>query len=109
MLMFSLIVLSNCFFQIFLLGNFFRIRSAFAFGAQRLARLLDCPKENLLAEFNQFFLNTWDRHGKGHRPDAPSSNHVVQRPIRSNVIDGSETIINYSSSKKTRGSFWPSI
>nr|XP_034925700.1 uncharacterized protein LOC118057283 isoform X2 [Populus alba] len=83
-------------------GNFFRIRSAFAFGAQRLATLLHCPKENLLAEFNQFFLNTWDRHGKGHRPDAPSSNHVVQRPIRSNVIDGSETIINYSSSKKTK-------
>ncbi|KAG5229613.1 nucleotidyltransferase [Salix suchowensis] len=83
-------------------GNFFRIRSAFAFGAQRLDRLLDCPKENLLAEFKQFFLNTWERHGKGHRPDAPSSNHVVQRPIRSNVIDGPGTIINYSGSKKTK-------
>ncbi|CAK7324123.1 unnamed protein product [Dovyalis caffra] len=83
-------------------GNFFRIRSAFAFGAQRLARLLDCPKENLLAEFNQFFLNTWDRHGKGHRPDAPSLNHIVQRPIKSNIIDGSETFRNYSSRKKTK-------
>ncbi|KAF9671157.1 hypothetical protein SADUNF_Sadunf12G0018300 [Salix dunnii] len=41
-------------------GNLYRIRSAFAFGAQRLARLLDCPKENLLAELNQFFMNTWD-------------------------------------------------
>nr|KJB09662.1 hypothetical protein B456_001G155400 [Gossypium raimondii] len=28
-------------------GNFFRIRSAFAFGAKKLARLLDCPKEDL--------------------------------------------------------------
>ncbi|KAL9334693.1 hypothetical protein Peur_071874 [Populus x canadensis] len=83
-------------------GNFYRIRSAFAFGAQRLARLLDCPKENLLAEFNQFFMNTWDRHCKGHRPDAPSPVHIVQRPIKSNIIDGSETFRNYSSSKKTK-------
>ncbi|CAA0831367.1 nucleotidyltransferases [Striga hermonthica] len=52
-------------------GNFFRIRSAFAFGAKRLARLLDCPEENLSFEVNQFFMNTWDRHGSGHRPDAP--------------------------------------
>ncbi|KAK6142736.1 hypothetical protein DH2020_023084 [Rehmannia glutinosa] len=52
-------------------GNFFRIRSAFAFGAKRLARLLDCPEENLTFEVNQFFMNTWERHGSGHRPDAP--------------------------------------
>ncbi|KAK1412206.1 hypothetical protein QVD17_33253 [Tagetes erecta] len=52
-------------------GNFFRIRSAFAFGAKRLARLLDCPPENLVDEVNQFFTNTWDRHGSGIRPDAP--------------------------------------
>ncbi|KAJ0098533.1 hypothetical protein Patl1_20320 [Pistacia atlantica] len=49
-----------------------QIRSAFSFGAQRLARLIECPKENLIAELNQFFMNTWDRHGKGHRPDALS-------------------------------------
>lgn len=52
-------------------GNFFRIRSAFAFGAKRLARLLDCPKDKLNFEVNQFFTNTWERHGSGHRPDAP--------------------------------------
>lgn len=52
-------------------GNFFRIRSAFAFGAKRLARLLECPKENLIYEVNQFFMNTWERHGSGCRPDAP--------------------------------------
>ncbi|KAL2251816.1 UNVERIFIED_CONTAM: hypothetical protein Sindi_2303900 [Sesamum indicum] len=52
-------------------GNFFRIRSAFAFGAKRLARLLDCPRENLIGEVNQFFMNTWKRHGSGNRPDAP--------------------------------------
>ncbi|KAL1329193.1 hypothetical protein HN51_046339 [Arachis hypogaea] len=54
-------------------GNFYRIRSAFTFGAKRLARLLECPEEELVFEVNQFFLNTWDRHGSGQRPDAPSN------------------------------------
>ncbi|KAK9015313.1 hypothetical protein V6N11_006425 [Hibiscus sabdariffa] len=54
-------------------GNFFRIRSAFSFGAKKLARLLDCPKEDLYYEVNQFFMNTWERHGCGQRPDAPSN------------------------------------
>uniref|UniRef100_A0A7N0T4J0 Polymerase nucleotidyl transferase domain-containing protein n=1 Tax=Kalanchoe fedtschenkoi TaxID=63787 RepID=A0A7N0T4J0_KALFE len=52
-------------------GNFFRIRSAFAFGARKLARLLDCPHEDIYFEVDQFFLNTWGRHGSGMRPDAP--------------------------------------
>ncbi|CAI9785952.1 unnamed protein product [Fraxinus pennsylvanica] len=54
-------------------GNFFRIRSAFAFGAKRLARILDCTKENVIYEVNQFFTNTWERHGSGNRPDAPGA------------------------------------
>ncbi|GAB2291096.1 hypothetical protein Dimus_025351 [Dionaea muscipula] len=54
-------------------GNFFRIRSAFAFGAKRLARLIDCPEEDIAFELNQFFMNTRERHGSGNRPDAPSS------------------------------------
>ncbi|MQM06257.1 hypothetical protein Taro_039076 [Colocasia esculenta] len=53
-------------------GNFHRIRSAFAFGAKRLAVLLECPKDELVAEVNKFFMNTWKRHGVGHRPDAPN-------------------------------------
>ncbi|KAI7742289.1 hypothetical protein M8C21_002477 [Ambrosia artemisiifolia] len=58
-------------------GNFFRIRSAFALGAKRLAKFLDCPKENLVAEVNKFFTNTWDRHGSGIRPDAPVTNSTA--------------------------------
>ncbi|XP_010266483.1 PREDICTED: uncharacterized protein LOC104603986 isoform X2 [Nelumbo nucifera] len=81
-------------------GNFFRIRSAFAFGAKRLARLLDCPKENLIAEVNQFFMNTWERHGSGHRPDAPSPDLWNLQPLKPNNIDGSETARCSSSSKK---------
>ncbi|GAA0184989.1 hypothetical protein LIER_32277 [Lithospermum erythrorhizon] len=55
-------------------GNFYRIRSAFAFSAKRITRLLDCPKENLVSEVNQFFINTWGRHGSGNRPDASGTN-----------------------------------
>ncbi|KAL6575645.1 hypothetical protein OROHE_001022 [Orobanche hederae] len=84
-------------------GNFFRIRSAFAFGAKRLARLLDCPKENLIFEVNQFFMNTWDRHGSGHRPDAPG---IDSRRLRLSTPDTSHEFgtlnNNNSSSKKVK-------
>ncbi|XP_010261538.1 PREDICTED: uncharacterized protein LOC104600345 isoform X2 [Nelumbo nucifera] len=80
-------------------GNFYRIRSAFAFGAKRLARLLDCPKENLIAEVNQFFMNTWDRHGSGHRPDAHSSDLWHLQPLKSDHVDGSENAKSSSSNK----------
>ncbi|KAL6648582.1 hypothetical protein ACP70R_012806 [Stipagrostis hirtigluma subsp. patula] len=63
-------------------GNFFRIRSAFAFGAKRLAKLLECPKEDLVAELNQFFTNTWKRHGSGIRPDVPTPSLVDELPLK---------------------------
>lgn len=78
--------------SVFSSGNFFRIRSAFAFGAQRLARLLDCPKENIVAEVNQFFMNTLDRHGKQLRHDAPRL-----LPVNRNGIRKSNNLGNSSS------------
>ncbi|PON51335.1 nucleotidyltransferase [Parasponia andersonii] len=81
-------------------GNFFRIRSAFAFGAKRLARLLDCPKEDLFFEVNQFFMNTWDRHGSGHRPDAPGNDLWRLRLSNYEEIHGPENIINDTGIKK---------
>ncbi|KAH9624392.1 hypothetical protein KSS87_017947 [Heliosperma pusillum] len=57
-------------------GNFFRIRSAFSLGAQQLAKILKCPVDDIVPELNQFFVNTWDRHGKGCRPDAPISDFI---------------------------------
>ncbi|KAG8073993.1 hypothetical protein GUJ93_ZPchr0006g44804 [Zizania palustris] len=62
-------------------GNYFRIRSAFSFGAKRLAKVLECPKEDLIAEVNRFFTNTWIRHGSGNRPDAPTPNLILQHPL----------------------------
>nr|XP_043619214.1 uncharacterized protein LOC122591082 isoform X2 [Erigeron canadensis] len=83
-------------------GNFFRIRSAFAYGADRLARLLDCPKENLVAEVNQFFTNTWDRHGNGNRPDVPVTNSLTFKlstdaPVRDSSGKKLETDHTHSS------------
>lgn len=63
-------------------GNFFRIRSAFGFGARQLARILECPNECIISEIDQFFMNTWDRHGHGQRPDAPSPDLWHLQPAR---------------------------
>ncbi|XP_045792238.1 uncharacterized protein LOC123887013 isoform X2 [Trifolium pratense] len=75
-------------------GNFFRIRSAFAFGAKKLARLLDCPKDELFLEVNQFFLNTWDRHGSGQRPDVPSNDLWRLRLSNHDQSQSSENLRN---------------
>ncbi|XP_045816060.1 uncharacterized protein LOC123909287 [Trifolium pratense] len=47
-------------------ASFYRIRSAFRLGAERMVRLLNCTDEYLIAEFDFFFKNTWDRHGNGY-------------------------------------------
>ncbi|KAE8660503.1 hypothetical protein F3Y22_tig00116951pilonHSYRG00291 [Hibiscus syriacus] len=80
-------------------GNFFRIRSAFAFGAKKLARLLDCPKEDLYYEVNQFFMNTWERHGSGQRPDAPRNDMWRSRLSNLDHTHGFKNIRNNSNSK----------
>ncbi|CAN1793801.1 hypothetical protein LINPERHAP1_LOCUS20119 [Linum perenne] len=84
-------------------GNFFRIRSAFAFGAKKLARLLECDSENIHFEVNQFFQNTWERHGSGSRPDAPINAFGQLRPSNHDYLigPGSENLINTSSSKSS--------
>ncbi|CAI9763842.1 unnamed protein product [Fraxinus pennsylvanica] len=75
-------------------GNFFRIQSAFGYGAKRLARLLDCPKENLLNEINQFFMNTWERHGSCHWLDAPGTDLFLRLPT-------THTLHEYENSKNS--------
>ncbi|XP_044462258.1 uncharacterized protein LOC123193376 isoform X3 [Mangifera indica] len=51
-------------------GNFHRIRCALLHGAQRLRAILMLPGESIGMELEKFFVNTLDRNGKGHRPDA---------------------------------------
>lgn len=46
----------------FTVGNFYRIRSAFKYGARKLGWILLLPEERMEAELNKFFANTLDRH-----------------------------------------------
>ncbi|WOK98444.1 hypothetical protein Cni_G07156 [Canna indica] len=83
-------------------GNFFRIRSAFAFGAKRLTRLLECPMDDIIAEVNQFFMNTWGRHGSGHRPDFPGLNLRHLQVANGVPVDKMKNTKNVTNIKKKR-------
>ncbi|CAM0152456.1 unnamed protein product [Urochloa decumbens] len=50
-------------------GNFYRIRSAFDFGARKLGKILQVPACSTVDEVNQFFRNTLKRNHTGSRPD----------------------------------------
>ncbi|KAL4310472.1 hypothetical protein GQ457_01G035670 [Hibiscus cannabinus] len=50
-------------------GNFYRIRSAFTYGARKLGQILSQPEESIGDELYKFFSNTLNRHGNGQRPD----------------------------------------
>jgi hypothetical protein len=50
-------------------GNFYRIRSAFDFGARKLGKILQMPVCYTVNEVNQFFSNTLKRNHTGFRPD----------------------------------------
>ncbi|KAI3474770.1 hypothetical protein Pfo_029996 [Paulownia fortunei] len=63
-------------------GNFYRIRSAFSYGARKLARILQ-PEESIANELHKFFSNTMARHGGGQRPDVQDfePSLICNRPI----------------------------
>ncbi|KAJ6806395.1 uncharacterized protein M6B38_174290 [Iris pallida] len=50
-------------------ANFYRIRSAFTYGARKLGKILLLPSNRMEYEVKMFFTNTLDRHGSGERPD----------------------------------------
>jgi len=51
-------------------GNLYRIRSAFAYGARKLGKiLLLSSQEKMSCELKRYFKNTLERHGNGDRPD----------------------------------------
>ncbi|KAI6670227.1 hypothetical protein NL676_005112 [Syzygium grande] len=50
-------------------ANFYRMRCALAYGAQKLGEILMLPGERLLEGIESFFQNTLDRNGRGMRPD----------------------------------------
>lgn len=66
-------------------GNFYRIRSAFSYGARKLGRVLLLSSESIPAEVNMFFANTLDRHGSGERPDVQGE--ILDSPESTSVAD----------------------
>ncbi|KAL1545407.1 hypothetical protein AAHA92_22138 [Salvia divinorum] len=64
-------------------GNFYRIRSAFSYGARKLARILLQPEVSMANELKKFFANTMARHGGGQRPDIQDFDKllVINRPV----------------------------
>lgn len=76
-------------------GNFYRICSAFVFGAEKLARLFDFPKEEMISELSQFFKNTWERHRVGlHNSSTTSMAHL--NPYKSIQVGASYPSRNIS-------------
>uniref|UniRef100_A0A804QHB9 PAP/OAS1 substrate-binding-related domain-containing protein n=3 Tax=Zea mays TaxID=4577 RepID=A0A804QHB9_MAIZE len=73
-------------------ANFYRIRSAFSFGAQKLGQILLLPSEYIRDEIYGFFANTLKRHGNGERPDVDtcSSFHPSRGPESALTEDGSK-------------------
>lgn len=69
-------------------GNFYRIRSAFTYGARKLGRILLLPSVRIAAEINMFFANTLDRHGSEERPDVQDA-HPSCLEITSDYPNGS--------------------
>ncbi|KAE9606049.1 hypothetical protein Lal_00024986 [Lupinus albus] len=58
-------------------GNFYRIRSAFKYGARKLGWILMLPEDRITDELNNFFANTPDGHGgnQGNDMETPSMDH----------------------------------
>ncbi|KAF3327374.1 Poly(A) RNA polymerase cid14 [Carex littledalei] len=53
-------------------GNFYRIRSAFVFGARKLGQIMSLPADSIPDGVSTFFRNTLKRHATGRpRPDVP--------------------------------------
>ncbi|KAI7742770.1 hypothetical protein M8C21_031502, partial [Ambrosia artemisiifolia] len=51
-------------------GNYFRVRSAFRYGARKLGKILQQPSINIEDEIREFFSNTLQRHKPHCRPDS---------------------------------------
>ncbi|KAG0467477.1 hypothetical protein HPP92_019057 [Vanilla planifolia] len=78
-------------------GNFYRIRSAFTYGARKLGHLLQLPDGNIRDEVNLFFTNTMDRHGSGERPDVQDLISMCQD---SSSVEANGSLFVHSTDKK---------
>ncbi|XP_073144911.1 uncharacterized protein [Henckelia pumila] len=82
-------------------ANFYRIRSAFNYGAQRLDRILLQPEHVIPKELHKFFSDSMARHGCGQRHDVqdfvppPTCNGTVaDLPVSKAELQKNETRVN---------------
>ncbi|KAH9537629.1 hypothetical protein CY35_16G064100 [Sphagnum magellanicum] len=83
-------------------GNFCRIRSAFGFGARKLARIVNTSKGKVAEELNTIFDCTLRRHGGHQRPDASDPTHKL--PLAPTSGAGISSSENKSAEWSTLGS-----
>lgn len=60
-------------FYVYSAGSFYRICSAFKYGARKLGWILLLPAERISDELNKFFANTLDRHESKHQTNVQNN------------------------------------
>ncbi|EOA23489.1 hypothetical protein CARUB_v10016681mg [Capsella rubella] len=75
-------------------GNFYRIRSAFTYGARKLGQIISQSEENISSELRKFFSNMLHRHGSGQRPDVLDAVPFV-RHNRYSAISPASTVNHF--------------
>ncbi|KAL6967805.1 hypothetical protein U1Q18_033614 [Sarracenia purpurea var. burkii] len=70
-------------------GNFYRIRSAFKYGARKLGQILLLPRERIADEIKKFFSNTLERHGRksGNLSSSAHSRTSSEEKIQLNLLN----------------------
>lgn len=89
-------------------GNFYRIRSAFNYGARKLESILLQSEDNIAEELYKFFPNTMDRHDNGERPDVqdPSCAFGLASPapnFEPSQIEQGKSELSFASDGGTHG------
>lgn len=70
-------------------GNFYRIRSAFTYGARKLGQIILQSEEHISSELRKFFSNMLLRHGSGERPDVLDAVPFVRYNRYSGILPAS--------------------
>lgn len=85
-------------------GNYYRIRSAFKYGARKLGRILLSSPDKIGDEISKFFANTIDRHGHNRFYNlknsslkfCPNGSGVLSSPFHAEFISEDEMPLNSS-------------
>ncbi|KAJ4834411.1 hypothetical protein Tsubulata_007355 [Turnera subulata] len=81
-------------------GNFYRIRSAFRYGASKLGRIVMLPEGQIPHELNKFFTNTLDRH---------RGNYGTHRNAKSPSSPSPFDVFSKCRYTQTSDIFWPEL